>query len=52
MAAWKNAEEAKVVFITPTATSPQITGIGAYIYRGCSRIDTQAKALVDYIAKN
>jgi branched-chain amino acid transport system substrate-binding protein len=52
LAAWRNAEDAKVVFITPTATSPKISGIGAYIYRGCSRIDVQAKALTEYIAKN
>ncbi len=52
LAAWRNAEEAKVVYITPTATSPKISGIGAYLYRGCSRIDAQSKALTDYVAKN
>jgi len=51
MAAGKTAEEAKVVEITPTATTPKLSGFGAYIYRGCSRIDTQAKVLTDYVAK-
>jgi branched-chain amino acid transport system substrate-binding protein len=52
LAAYKSADEAKVVFITPTATSPKVSGASPYLYRGCSRIDTQAKALTDYIAKN
>jgi len=51
MAAGKTAEEAKVVEVTPTATTPKLSGFGAYIYRGCSRIDTQAKVLTDYVAK-
>jgi branched-chain amino acid transport system substrate-binding protein len=42
------AEENKIVLITPTATSPKVTGAGEYIYRGCSRIDKQVEALVDY----
>ncbi len=42
------AEENKVILITPTATSPKVTDAGAYIYRGCSRIDTQVEALVNY----
>ena len=52
MAAVKIADEAKVVVITPTATTPQLSGAAAYVYRGCSRIDTQAKVLTDYVAKN
>ncbi len=52
LAAYKSAEEAKVPYITPTATSPKISGASPYLYRGCSRIDTQAKVLTDYIAKN
>jgi branched-chain amino acid transport system substrate-binding protein len=48
---YKIADEAKVVFITPTATSPKVSGASPYLFRGCSRIDTQAKALTDYIAK-
>jgi branched-chain amino acid transport system substrate-binding protein len=52
MAAGKTAEDAKVVAVTPTATTPKLSGYGAYVYRGCSRIDTQAKVLTDYVAKN
>jgi len=52
MAAVKIADEAKVVVITPTATTPQLSGAAAYVYRGCSRIDTQAKVLTNYVAKN
>jgi branched-chain amino acid transport system substrate-binding protein len=52
LASYKSADEAKVVFITPTATSPKVSGASPYLYRGCSRIDTQAKALTSYIAKN
>jgi branched-chain amino acid transport system substrate-binding protein len=51
LAAYKSAEEAKVPYVTPTATSPKITGASPYLYRGCSRIDAQAKALTSYIAK-
>ncbi len=50
MAAAKTAEDAKVVDISPTATTPQLSGLGAYLYRGCSRIDTQAKVLTKYVA--
>jgi len=50
MAAAKTAEEAKVADISPTATTPQLSGLGAYLYRGCSRIDTQAKVLTKYVA--
>ncbi len=52
MASAKVADEAKVVQISPTATTPKLSGFGAYIFRGCSRIDTQAKVLTDYVAKN
>jgi branched-chain amino acid transport system substrate-binding protein len=51
LASYKLADEAKVVFITPTATSPKVSGASPYLFRGCSRIDVQAKALTDYIAK-
>ncbi len=50
LAAAPSADEAKVVLVTPTATSPKVSGAGAYIYRGCSRIDKQAEALTNYIA--
>ncbi|MGA9458836.1 MAG: ABC transporter substrate-binding protein, partial [Desulfobaccales bacterium] len=52
MAAAKIAEDAKVVAISPTATTPQLSGLGAYLYRGCSRIDTQAKVLTKWVADN
>ena len=52
MAAAKIAEDAKVVDISPTATTPQLSGLGAYLYRGCSRIDTQAKVLTKWVADN
>ena len=51
LASFKSADEAKVVFVTPTATSPKVSGASPYLYRGCSRIDLQAKALTAYIAK-
>ncbi len=51
LASYKSADEAKVPYVTPTATSPKISGASPYLYRGCSRIDTQAKALTAYIAK-
>jgi branched-chain amino acid transport system substrate-binding protein len=51
MAAGKTAEEAKVVQVTPTATTPKLSGFGAYVYRGCSRIDTQSRVLTEYVAK-
>jgi len=50
LAAYKDADEAKVVMISPTATSPKVSGASPYLFRGCSRIDTQSKALTDYIA--
>ncbi len=50
LAAAPSANEAKIPLITPTATSPKVSGAGAYIYRGCSRIDKQAEALTKYIA--
>jgi branched-chain amino acid transport system substrate-binding protein len=52
LASAPSANEAKILLVTPTATSPKVSGAGAYIYRGCSRIDKQAEALTDYIAKN
>lgn len=52
LASYKSAEEAKVPYITPTATSPKISGASPYLYRGCSRIDTQARVLTEYIARN
>ncbi len=42
------AEDNKVVLITPTATSPKVSGVGKYVFRGCSRIDKQVEALVNY----
>jgi branched-chain amino acid transport system substrate-binding protein len=52
MASGKIANDAKVVMISPTATTPKLSGYGDYIYRGCSRIDTQAQVLTDYVVKN
>lgn len=52
MASGKTAEEAKVVLITPTATTPKLSGYGQYVYRGCSRIDKQAEVLTAYVAKH
>jgi branched-chain amino acid transport system substrate-binding protein len=51
MAAGKIANDAKVVQISPTATTPKLSGYGDYLYRGCSRIDKQAQVLTDYVAK-
>ncbi len=51
LASYKIADEAKVVFITPTATSPKVSGASPYLFRGCSQLGTQGKALTDYIAK-
>ena len=45
LAAAPSANESKILLVTPTATSPKVSGAGAYIYRGCSRIDKQAEAL-------
>ena len=50
LAAAPSANDAKIPLVTPTATSPKVSGSGAYIYRGCSRIDKQAEALTNYIA--
>jgi len=52
MAAGKTANDAKVVAITPTATTPKLSGYGDHLYRGCSRIDKQAQVLTDYVVKN
>jgi branched-chain amino acid transport system substrate-binding protein len=49
--AYKVADEAKVVIITPTAISPKVSGASPYLFRGCSRLDVQAKTLIDYLAK-
>jgi branched-chain amino acid transport system substrate-binding protein len=43
------AEENGIVMISPNATSPKVTDAGEFIYRGCSRIDKQSEALVDYV---
>ena len=43
------AEENGIVLISPNATSPKVTDAGDFIYRGCSRIDTQCEALVNYV---
>ncbi len=51
LAAAPSANEAKIPLVTPTATSPKVSGAGPYIYRGCSRIDKQAEALTKYIAE-
>jgi len=51
MAAGKIADDAKVVAISPTATTPKLSGYGASLCRGCSRIDKQADVLVDYVAR-
>ncbi|WP_462324873.1 ABC transporter substrate-binding protein [Desulfoplanes sp.] len=37
----------KVVMLTPSGTSPKISQAGPYIFRLCTPIHTQAKALVD-----
>jgi branched-chain amino acid transport system substrate-binding protein len=52
MASAKIAEDAKKVQVTPTATTPKLSGLGQYIYRGCSRIDKQAEMLTNYVAQN
>ena len=51
LAAYKAADESKVVMITPTATSPKVSGASPYLFRNCSRIDAQARTLTDYIAE-
>ncbi len=50
MAAGKIADDAKVVAISPTATTPKLSGYGASLFRGCSRIDKQAEVLTQYVA--
>jgi branched-chain amino acid transport system substrate-binding protein len=52
MAAGKIADDAKVVAISPTATTPKLSGYGASLCRGCSRIDKQAEVLTDYVAQH
>src|SRR5512139_3454890 len=52
MAAGKIANDAKVLAISPTATTPALSGYGASLCRGCSRIDKQAEVLTDYVVKN
>ena len=44
LAAGPTAESAKTVCVTPTATSPKVSGMGEFVCRGCSRIDLQSKA--------
>ncbi|MCX5890699.1 MAG: ABC transporter substrate-binding protein [Deltaproteobacteria bacterium] len=51
MAAGKIADDAKVVAISPTATTPKLSGYGASLCRGCSRIDKQAEVLTKYVAE-
>jgi branched-chain amino acid transport system substrate-binding protein len=52
LAAGPTAETAKTVCVTPTATSPKVSGMGEFVCRGCSRIDLQSKLLTEYVAKN
>jgi branched-chain amino acid transport system substrate-binding protein len=52
LAAGPTAQSAKTVCVTPTATSPKVSGMGEFVCRGCSRIDQQSKALTEYVAKN
>ena len=52
LAAGPTAQAAQTVCITPTATSPKVSGMGEFVCRGCSRIDQQSKALTEYVAKN
>jgi branched-chain amino acid transport system substrate-binding protein len=52
LAAGPTAESAKTVCVTPTATSPKVSGMGEFVCRGCSRIDLQSKLLTEYVAKN
>ena len=37
--------------ITPTATTPKVSGASPWLFRNCSRIDAQARTLTDYIAE-
>ena len=52
LAAGPTAEAAKKICITPTATSPKVSGMGEFVSRACSRIDQQSRELTDYVAKN
>jgi branched-chain amino acid transport system substrate-binding protein len=52
LAAGPTAEAAKKVCITPTATSPKVSGMGEFVSRACSRIDQQSLELTNYVAKN
>ena len=52
MASGKIADDAKVIMISPSATTPKLSGYGANICRGCSRIDKQAQVLTDWVVKN
>jgi len=52
LAAGPTAEAAKKICITPTATSPKVSGMGEFVSRACSRIDQQSRELVDYVVKN
>jgi branched-chain amino acid transport system substrate-binding protein len=49
LAAAPIAEDSGVVLISPNATSPKVTDAGEFIYRGCTRIDVQCEALVNYV---
>jgi len=51
LAAGPTAEAAKKLCITPTATSPKVSGMGEFVSRACSRIDQQSRELTDYVAK-
>jgi branched-chain amino acid transport system substrate-binding protein len=52
LAAGPTAESAKKLCITPTATSPKVSGMGEFVSRACSRIDQQSRELTEYVAKN
>ena len=51
MASAKIADGAKKVQVTPTATTPKLSGMSPFVYRGCSRIDKQAEVLTNYVAQ-
>ncbi len=52
LAAGPTAEAAKKLCVTPTATSPKVSGMGEFVSRACSRIDQQSRELTEYVAKN
>jgi len=52
LAAGPTAEAAKKICITPTATSPKVSGMGEFVSRACSRIDQQSRELTAYVVKN